>query len=69
MNHEEFTNYAEERLKPLLVERDPAYLTDVIILASTMTGGVIESWAEDTDREPQDLLAAIRARMSKSTGT
>lgn len=64
---DEFEAYAIKRLAPLLPTENREYLTDVLILSATMTGGAIQSWAEDTNREPDEIFRAIRVEFNNQT--
>lgn len=69
LSPDDFADYATDRLKPLLVARDPEYLNTLLLLSATMTGAVIEQWAENTDRTAQDVFQAMRGRMSHDSDT
>ena len=68
MSADEFEDYAKDRLAPMIADRDPEYLTTLLILAAALTGESIVSWAEDTERTPQELLHAIRGEMNNQEG-
>lgn len=68
MSEQDFAAYATKRLRAIIANGDEAYLTDVITLAATMTGGVIQSWAEDTNRKPEDIFGLIRREFNTLTG-
>lgn len=57
MTDEQFTLYARSRLDESLDSQEDAY--SLITALAFFAGGAITAWAEDTGREPEDVLRAI----------
>lgn len=49
--------YVNQRLDEELLSQDDAY--SLIGILAGLASGAIRAWAEDTDREPEDLLRTI----------
>ena len=57
MQDEDFIKYARTRLDETLDTQEDAYA--LITALAFFAGGAISAWAEDTGREPDDVLRTI----------